>query len=97
MLAADAVLWADCGDVVVSARKPIHGAERTPRFLVGTARKLPEPRDVRFVRVNADPAFQLRRSEDLLPLLVIEPGDGVIAKLRIVNNPHKLAHLRPLA
>ena len=95
LLASDAVMWTDGGGVVPSARKPILGPDRIARFLLGVRRKLPEGSEVRVVRVNGDPGVALVHSGVVFSVLVAEPGDGVIANLDIVNNPHKLAHLAP--
>ena len=94
LLAGEAVLWTDGGGVVTSARKPILGADRIARFLLGVRRKLPEGSQMRFVGVNGDrPSLALNRDGEVYSVVVIEPGDGVIANLSVQNNPHKLAHL----
>ena len=55
-LAADAILYSDGGGVVVAARKPIYGADRIARFLLGVQRKPAYPADLQYaiVRVNGD-------------------------------------------
>ena len=95
LLAADAVLWADGGGVVVSARRPIAGADRIARFLIGVRGKMPEDTQMRWVRVNGDPGVALSDADGVFSVLTIEPGEQAIANVRIVNNPHKLAHLVP--
>ncbi len=55
-LAADAILYTDGGGVVTAARKPIYGADKIARFLIGVQRKPEFVPDIEYtlVRVNGD-------------------------------------------
>ncbi|WP_320670019.1 RNA polymerase sigma factor SigJ [Patulibacter defluvii] len=96
LLADDAVLWSDGGGRAVAARKPILGAAKVARFMVGTARKRHELGifDQQLVRVNGQPGRLLRDPAGAVwDVLAIDVVDGRIAGVRIVRNPQKLAHL----
>ena len=91
VLAADAVLFTDGGGVVVAARKPIFGASKIARFLLGVQRKVSFEPVYAFVRVNGDPGIRQSGPDGVVSLLALElDGDGSIANVRIVVNPHKL-------
>ena len=57
MLADDAVVWTDGGGVVKAARRPIYGAEKSARFLVGVAAEVPASTEVRYATVNGQPGL----------------------------------------
>ncbi len=93
VLAADAILYSDGGGVVPSARKPIYGASKAARFLIGVQRKIDFEPVISFVRVNGDPGVRVDGPDGLVSVMALEIADGLVANVRIVNNPHKLAHL----
>ena len=57
LLAADAIMYSDGGGVVTAARKPIYGADKIARFIVGVQRKAAFPADPVFT-----PVLRQRRS-----------------------------------
>lgn len=91
LLAADAVLYSDGGGVVRAARKPIYGAPKAARFLLGVQRKMDFEPVYAFVRVNGDPGIRVSSPDGVVSVLALElDGAGGIANVRIVVNPHKL-------
>jgi RNA polymerase sigma-70 factor (ECF subfamily) len=89
-LAADAILYSDGGGVVVAARKPIYGADKIARFLVGVQRKPAFVPDIEYelVRVNGD--FGVRMASPtagLLGIIAVQAQDGEIVAVRIFSNP----------
>ena len=88
-------MYSDGGGVVTAARKPIYGAAKTARFLLGVQRKLDyEPQVGAYARVNGDPGVVILSSPDgVVTVLALELGDGVVANVRLVLNPHKLARV----
>jgi len=90
LLAADAVLYSDGGGVVPAARKPIYGAAKAARFLLGVQRKIDYEPVIALVRVNGDPGLRVDGPDGVVSILALEVADGAIANVRIVNNPHKL-------
>jgi len=92
LLAADAIMYTDGGGVVTAARKPIYGADKIARFLVGVQRKSQFPDDPVYtpVLVNGDPGVRMdSASEGFLSIIAIEVGDGAVQGLRFFNNPER--------
>jgi RNA polymerase sigma-70 factor (ECF subfamily) len=92
LLAADAIMYTDGGGVVTAARKPIYGADKISRFLVGIQRKAAYPTDPVFtrVRVNGDPGVRVESaSEGFINIAAIEVADGAVQSLRFFSNPER--------
>jgi len=90
VLAADAILYSDGGGAVPAARKPIYGAAKAARFILGVQRKVDFELAYAFVRVNGDPGFRFAGPEGVLGVLALELEGGRVANVRIVSNPSKL-------
>ena len=97
LLHPDAVLVGDGGGVERTARRPVHGADRVARFLLGLQRKYGGVlQQARPVLVNGDlgllmpewPGHTARR------VLAVSYRDGLLAGLYDVVDPAKLAHVR---
>ena len=91
-LAADAILYTDGGGVVTAARKPIYGADKIARFLVGVQRKPEFVPDIEYtlVRVNGD--FGVRMvspTTGFLGITAVQVQDGEIVAVRIFSNPER--------
>jgi RNA polymerase sigma-70 factor (ECF subfamily) len=91
-LAADAILYSDGGGVVTAARKPIYGADKVARFVIGVQRKPTYPDDVVYtaVRVNGD--FGVRMDSPtagFLGLVAVQMADGEIDAVRLFVNPER--------
>jgi len=97
MLAADAVLYSDGGGKAVAARRPIYGADRVARCMVGVTRKRfsrPRPVKQRRIRVNGQPGNVLIEPDgSIFSLLTVDVTDDHIQTVRIIRNPDKLAHV----
>lgn len=92
LLAADAIMYTDGGGVVTAARKPIYGADKISRFLVGVQRKDAYPDDPIFTRVlvNGDPGVRMDSEADgFLSIVAVEVADGAIQSIRFFNNPER--------
>ncbi len=92
LLAADAVMYSDGGGIVVAARKPIYGADKISRFMVGVQRKDAYPDDPVFTRVlvNGDPGVRMdSASEGFLSIVAVEVAEGAIQSVRFFNNPER--------
>lgn len=92
LLAADAVMYSDGGGVVVAARKPIYGADKIARFMVGVQRKDAYPDDPVFTRVlvNGDPGVRMdSANEGFLSIIAVEVAEGAIQSVRFFNNPER--------
>jgi RNA polymerase sigma-70 factor, ECF subfamily len=92
LLAADAIMYTDGGGVVTAARKPIYGADKIARFMVGVQRKSHFPEDPVYtpVLVNGDPGVRMdSASEGFLSIIAVEVAEGAIQGLRFFNNPER--------
>jgi RNA polymerase sigma-70 factor, ECF subfamily len=92
LLAADAVMYTDGGGVVTAARKPIYGADKIARFMVGVQRKSQFPDDPVYtpVLVNGDPGVRMdSANEGFLSIIAVEVAGGAIHGLRFFNNPER--------
>lgn len=98
MLDRDAVLWADGGGKVRSARNPLFGAARIARFFAGIFGKAAvvdpvHPVRASLVEVNGEPAVRLRHNGRTDVLFIDAGPDGRIRELRQLSNPDKLTRL----
>jgi RNA polymerase sigma-70 factor (ECF subfamily) len=92
LLAADAIMYTDGGGVVTAARKPIYGAGKIARFMVGVQRKDAYPDDPVFtpVLVNGDPGVRMdSEAGGFLSIVAVEVADGAIQSVRFFNNPER--------
>ena len=92
LLAADAIMYTDGGGVVTAARKPIYGADKIARFMVGVQRKSQFPDDPIYtpVLVNGDPGVRMDSAgEGFLSIIAVEVAEGSIQGLRFFNNPER--------
>jgi RNA polymerase sigma-70 factor (ECF subfamily) len=93
LLAADVTWWSDGGGKVTSARRPIDGREKVVRFLVGGAGRFTVGLDFTVAEVNGAPALVAWADGTLVGVVSFELRDGVIAGMRAVLNPDKLAFM----
>jgi RNA polymerase sigma-70 factor (ECF subfamily) len=92
LLAADAIMYSDGGGVVTAARKPIYGADKISRFMVGVQRKDGYPDDPVFTKVlvNGDPGVRMDSAADgFLSIIAIEVADGAVQAIRFFTNPER--------
>jgi RNA polymerase sigma-70 factor, ECF subfamily len=91
VLDPDVVLVSDGGGVVTSARRPIEGADRVGRFLLGVmAKAQSEATTVDHVRVNGAPGFALYQNGELVTVVSVTVTRGKVARLDLVLAPAKL-------
>lgn len=97
LLAPEAVLTSDGGGLVSAARRPVRGADRVARFLLGLLRKAPPDVTAGLVRVNGDLGVALWGPSGRLDnVMALDVADGRVVSVAIVRNPEKLRHLRTL-
>jgi RNA polymerase sigma-70 factor (ECF subfamily) len=93
MLAPDVAWTADSGGKASAARRPVIGAEKVARAiigLVGRGMQLPDVR-VETVICNAAPALLLYQGDRLEGVFTVEIVDGKISNFYAMRNPDKLA------
>jgi RNA polymerase sigma-70 factor, ECF subfamily len=93
MLAPDATWTADSGGKVSAARRPVVGAERVARAIVGLMRKAGPAVHVDMVTCNSDPAVLFYRGEQLEMVVTLDIADDKIANFYVMRNPDKLTAL----
>lgn len=93
LLAEDVVEWSDGGGKALAARKPIYGADKVARFLVGIAKKAAQRATFSFARINNQLGIVGKVNGRFYSLLVLDIQNGRIQNIYNMLNPDKLAHL----
>ena len=94
VLAPDVVSVADGGGFVRgAARRPIVGADRIARALLGGLAKLGRPFEARPTWVNGHPAIRGEIDGELAGAIAFEIEGGRITRIYSIANPHKLGRL----
>ena len=93
MLAPDATWTADSGGKVSASRRPVVGAERVARAIVGLMRKAGPQLRADMVTCNSAPAVLLYRGEHLEMVVTLGFADDKITNFYVMRNPDKLTSL----
>jgi len=94
-LAPDVLLVSDGGGKVKAALRPVSGADKVARFLVGIAKQGAEIADLRIevADVNGSPALVGWVGSEPFGSISLALADGRIGQVLVVVNPDKLAGL----
>ncbi len=95
VLAPDVVIVADGGGLVAAARRPVEGAERVARFLLGAAGL--EDFQATSVSLNGAPGARIDIGGELDTAVGITVAEGRVTRIYAIRNPHKLAGLDGVA
>jgi RNA polymerase sigma-70 factor (TIGR02957 family) len=93
VLAPDVTLWGDGGGKATAPPRPIHGADKVARFLVGAMAR--QPLTIRVVSLNGGPAGLVSADGSLAAVLIVDldsAGERV-ETIWAVGNPDKLVRL----
>ena len=93
LLAPDAVLLSDGGGKKSAALRPITGADKIARFLLGVRSTNPDF-EVDWLTVNGAPAVLVSLDGAPDSVFSVRVHDGRVVELFVVRNPEKLAGLR---
>lgn len=93
MLAPDAVWMADGGGKVSAARKPVVGAEKVAKAIVGLLRKAHAQLRVETVTCNSAPAVVFYLAGRMEGVITVEIVDDKITNFYAMRNPDKLVAL----
>jgi RNA polymerase sigma-70 factor (TIGR02957 family) len=93
LLVDDAVLVSDGGGVVRSALRPILGADRVARFLIGIGAKVPAGVALEVQEVNGQLCLVAREKGAVAHVLSFAADGDRIRSIEIVANPAKLSAL----
>ena len=89
LLHDDATLISDGGGKAAAALKPIHGADRVARLMLGIARKSPIA-SLQMIELNGAPAVVFSVAADPTPsIMMFEERDGKVTRAFVVRNPDK--------
>jgi RNA polymerase sigma-70 factor (ECF subfamily) len=90
VLDPDVVLVSDGGGVVTSARRPVLGADRVARFLLGVLAKEQLGDVIDRVAVNGAPGFAVYHQDELVTVASVTVAAGRVARIDLVRAPGKL-------
>lgn len=96
LLAQDVVAYGDGGGKAPAFPKPVYGAERVARLLLGALARGEQlgVRGASYVDVNGQPGAVFLDADDRPVVAVsLDIADGVVQTVRAVGNPDKLHHL----
>jgi RNA polymerase sigma-70 factor (ECF subfamily) len=99
LLADDVVLYGDGGGKGPAIQKPLYGAQKVARFMLGLMRQAPRLEiSLEFAEVNGEAGAIARDKEGrVASVLSMQIADGQIVSIRSVVNPDKLGHLGEVA
>ncbi|MFV0319624.1 MAG: sigma factor-like helix-turn-helix DNA-binding protein [Microbacterium sp.] len=92
LLAPDSVFYSDGGGAVSAARRPVHGAERIARLLIGLADQ-PGEITVAPVTINGGPGLLIWIGGELDTTVSLRTSGEGITGLYLVRNPEKIARV----
>jgi RNA polymerase sigma-70 factor (TIGR02957 family) len=93
LLADEAVLVSDGGGVVSAARRPITGADKVARFLVGIAARVPDGTTMEEREVNGQECLVVRTGDRVTQVLAFIVDRDRVRSIQIVANPGKLSRI----
>ncbi|MFD0206030.1 MULTISPECIES: RNA polymerase sigma-70 factor [Saccharothrix] len=93
VLAPDVVAISDGGGIKQAAPRPITGADKVARFIVGGLTKHDVTFTVESTLVNGGPALTLLVDGELDGVIAMRVEDNRITGLYFVRNPRKLTHI----
>ncbi|CAM2010363.1 RNA polymerase sigma factor SigJ [Acanthopleuribacter pedis] len=93
----DITLTADGGGKVVSALRPIYGADRVSRFLIGIFGKIQGPIAVKPLWANGQAALLIEADDHSPTLVMLACDDQGVRRCFLLRNPDKLARLARIA
>jgi RNA polymerase sigma-70 factor (ECF subfamily) len=94
VLAPDVVLVSDGGGLKQAALRPVAGADKVARYIIGGTGKTPNTITVGHTLVNGNPALALHLDGHLDGVMAIRLEDDRITGLYYVRNPEKLTRIR---
>ncbi|MFH9732640.1 RNA polymerase sigma-70 factor [Streptomyces sp. NPDC017260] len=93
VLAPDVVLLGDGGGIKQAVLRPITGADKVARLMLGGMLKQAARLSLGPAQVNGFPALVVHLDGELDTVLALRLDDGLITGLYAVRNPEKLSHM----
>lgn len=96
LLAEEAILYSDGGGKVTAARKPVAGAKKIAKFMVGIQKGIPASTNwwTEYREVNGEPGMLVWMEGELNNVWSFHVEKGKIRSIYVVLNPDKLEHLK---
>lgn len=91
MLAPDVVFTADSDGKASAARRPVLGAEKVARLMIGLMTRAGPEYRLELTTYNGAPAMIAYRDDEPDSVFTIEVSDGRISHFYVIRNPEKLA------
>jgi len=94
LLAPDVTAWTDGGGKIRAALRPLRGADKVARWILGILRTPLPDLGVRHVLVNGQPGLLVTSAgapDDVISMDL--NADGRIEAIRLIRNPDKLRHI----
>lgn len=93
LLTEEATLYSDGGGRVPAAGKPVRGARKISRFLVGIRPYRPADTILRFISINGRPGVLMSSGGQVYSAISFELDRNRVRNIYIVRNPDKLRHV----
>jgi RNA polymerase sigma-70 factor (ECF subfamily) len=93
VLAEDITVWSDGGGKVAAAMRPIHGADKAARFLLGLTKIATPSITVALKKVNGQSATVAYENGVPIATFLPQYEGGKISAIYITRNPDKLRHI----
>jgi RNA polymerase sigma-70 factor (ECF subfamily) len=87
------VLTSDGGGQVSAARRPVHGADRVARLLLGLIGRIPPGADIQVISVNGALGLGVVTDGQLITVASLTTASGRITRVDLVLAPGKLPAL----
>ncbi|CAN5146305.1 RNA polymerase sigma-70 factor [soil metagenome] len=94
LLAPDVTAWTDGGGKVQAALRPIHGADKVARWILGVLGRQVDGITAVPVRVNGRPGVLVTLHGRPDSVASLDVADGRITAVRLIRNPDKLHGIR---
>ncbi|MEM9597215.1 MAG: RNA polymerase sigma-70 factor [Acidobacteriota bacterium] len=90
LLDEQVTLWSDGGGKVPAALRPIYGADRVMRLLLGVSRSQPDDLEIEIREINGEPGILLRSGGRAIQTFSFDLHRGRAVAIYAVRNPDKL-------
>jgi len=94
VLDPNVTLTSDGGGQVTAARRPVIGADRVARFLIGIARRPSADQRLMPLLVNATPGLAVFQGPHRLAVAALTVEQGKVLRLDLILAPDKIEHVQ---
>ncbi|MFD9390285.1 RNA polymerase sigma-70 factor [Streptomyces sp. NPDC060000] len=93
VLAPEVVMLSDGGGIKQAARRPITGADKVARFIIGNLSRIETTLTAHLTQVNGNPALLVRQDGENDGVMAIRVENSRITGIYYVRNPEKLTRV----